>query len=125
MRTAWLVAALLLVGGPSVWAVSRVRSRRGVATSAERVTFETLHTASLAAPPLRLGLTETSAGKSARHLRTLLGTPAIAITDTGRTLAWEGPGDHHAEQLLAAAAGPLESGRPFVVRRHELLCPDP
>lgn len=126
MRTAWLVAALLLVGGLSVaWALGRVRSRRGFATSAERVTFETLHTASLAAPPLRLGLTETSAGKSARHLRTLLGTPAIALTDTERPLVWEGPGEHHADQLRTAAAGPLLSGRPVVVRPEELLCGDP
>ena len=122
MRTAWLVAALLLVAGPSVWAVGRVRSRRGFATSAARVTFETLHTASLAAPPLRLGLTETSAGKSARHLRTLLGTPAIAITDTDRLLSWEGPGEHHAAQVRAAAAGPLESGRPVVMRAGQLGC---
>jgi two-component system, LytTR family, sensor kinase len=122
VRTAWLVAALLLVAGPAVWAVGRVRSRRGFATSAERVTFETLHTASLAAPPLRVGLTETSAGRSARHLRTLLGTPAIAITDTERLLVWEGPGEHHAGQVRAAADGPLETGRPVVVRAGQLGC---
>ncbi|HYT09088.1 MAG TPA: histidine kinase [Mycobacteriales bacterium] len=105
--------------------MGRARQRRGFGTSAERVTFETLHAASMAAPPLRLGLTETSAGKSARHLRGLLGTPAIALTDTDRALAWEGPGDHHAAQLWTAAARPLESGRPVVVRPEEVLCPDP
>ena len=125
MRTALLLAALLLVGLAVLWAAGRVRSRRGFATPAERVTFETLHTANLAAPPLRLGLTVTSAGKSARHLRTLLGTPAVALTDTERSLVWEGPGDHHADQLLEAAAGPLESGRPVVVRPEEVLCRDP
>ncbi len=125
MGTAWLVGGLLLGGAPSVWAVGRARQRRGFGTSAERVTFETLHAASMAAPPLRLGLTETSAGKSARHLRGLLGTPAIALTDTDRALAWEGPGDHHAAQLWTAAARPLESGRPVVVRPEEVLCPDP
>lgn len=92
MRTAWVVVAALLVVWLSVWAVGRVRSRRRFATSAERVTFETLHTASLAAPPLRVGLNATSAGKSARHLRTLLGTPAVAISDTERALSWEGRG---------------------------------
>jgi two-component system LytT family sensor kinase len=126
VRTAWLVVALLLVVVLSVWAVGRVRSRRRFATSAERVTFETLHTASLAAPPLRHGLNATSAGKSARHLRSLLGTPAVAISDTERALVWEGPGDHHADRLWAAAAdGPLASGRPVVVRPEELLCADP
>ena len=125
MRTALLLVALLLVGLLALRAAGRVRSRRGFATSAERVTFETLHTANLAAPPLRLGLTATSAGKSARHLRTLLGTPAIVLTDTSQTLVWEGPGDHHAAQLLESAAGPLESGRPVVVRPEEVLCNDP
>jgi two-component system LytT family sensor kinase len=126
VRTAWLVVALLLVVVLSVWAVGRVRSRRRFATSAERVTFETLHTASLAAPPLRHGLNATSAGKSARHLRSLLGTPAVAISDTEQALVWEGPGDHHADRLWAAAAdGPLASGRPVVVRPEELLCSDP
>jgi two-component system LytT family sensor kinase len=103
-----------------------VRQRRGgFGTPAERVTFETLHTASLAAPPLRHGLTAASAEKSARHLRALLGTPAVAVTDTGRMLVWDGPGDHHGEQLLAAAARPLSAGRPAVVHYGELICPDP
>jgi two-component system LytT family sensor kinase len=126
VRTAWLVVALLLVLLLTVWVVGRVRSRRRFATSAERVTFETLHTASLAAPPLRLGLNGTSAGKSARHLRSLLGTPAVAISDTERALAWEGPGDHHADRLWTAARdGPLASGRPIVVPPEDLFCADP
>ena len=126
MRTAWLAVTLLLVLLLTVWVVGRVRSRRRFATSAERVTFETLHTASLAAPPLRLGLNGTSAGKSARHLRSLLGTPAVAISDTERALAWEGPGDHHAERLWTAARdGPLATGRPVVVPPEELFCADP
>ena len=126
MRTAWLAVTLLLVLLLTVWVVGRVRSRRRFATSAERVTFETLHTASLAAPPLRLGLNGTSAGKSARHLRSLLGTPAVAISDTERALAWEGPGDHHADRLWKAAwDGPLATGRPIVVRPEDLFCADP
>jgi two-component system, LytTR family, sensor kinase len=126
MRAAWAVGALLLAAGLAVWAVGRVRSRRRFATSAERVTFETLHTASQAAPPLRLGLTAASAGKAARHLRTLLGTPAVAVSDAERALVWEGPGDHHADRLWTAAAdGPLATGRPVVVRPEELLCNDP
>src|SRR2546430_17209589 len=105
--TAALLAATVLSG----WAVVRLRQRRGFATPAERVTFETLHAASLAAPPLRHGLTESSAAKSARHLRSLLGTPAVAITDTTRTLVWGGPGEHHADRLLAAAARPRPAAR--------------
>jgi two-component system LytT family sensor kinase len=125
VRTTGVVVALLLLAVLCAVVVVRLRQQRGFATPAERVTFETLHTASLAAPPLRLGLTEASAGKSARHLRELLGTPAIALTDTARLLAWEGPGDHHRAHLLAAAAGPLDVGRPIVLPYQELICPDP
>ena len=45
--------------------------RRGhLGTEADRATFRTLHTASLAAPALREGLTAASAERSSRHLRT-------------------------------------------------------
>lgn len=44
-----LVAALLAVG--------RLRGRRGIATATQRATYEVLHTAGLAAEPLRAGLT--------------------------------------------------------------------
>ena len=60
-------------------------------TEADRTTFRTLHTASLAAPALRGGLTEVERGEvRARHLRSLLGAPAVALTDTDGLLAWDG-----------------------------------
>ena len=71
-----------------------MRSRWGwlrpghLGSEADRATFRTMHTASLAGPPLRSGLTEAAAGKAIRHLRDLLGTPAVALTDTQRLLAW-------------------------------------
>jgi two-component system LytT family sensor kinase len=121
-----LVVTLVALVEVAALVVVRLRRRRGgFGTPAEQVTFETLHTASLAAPPLRLGLTQASAEKSVKHLRVLLGTPAVAVTDATRTLVWEGPGDHHADQVLAAAARPLASGRPALVRYGELTCPDP
>ncbi len=58
--------------------------RSDVGTPVERATFDTLHTASLAAPPLRAGLTEESARRSARRLRTLLGTDALCLTNRDR-----------------------------------------
>ncbi len=122
MQTVAVVVALLLVVGLSAAAFVRLRQRRGFATPAERATFETLHAASLAAPPLRVGLTEASAGRSGRHLRDMLGTPALAIGDRERILVWEGAGDHHAGQLFAAAARPLDHGRPVVLQPGELAC---
>ncbi|TPQ18500.1 sensor histidine kinase [Streptomyces sporangiiformans] len=90
---------------------TRPRSLGGLGTPVEHATFETLHTASLAAPPLRAGLTEETARKSARRLRTLLGTDALCLTDQDTVLAWEGVGEHHRTQIMDRLGGPLESGR--------------
>ncbi|GAA2285426.1 signal transduction histidine kinase [Streptomyces ruber] len=90
---------------------ARTRSLAGLGTPVEHATFETLHTASLAAPPLRAGLTEETARKSARRLRTLLGTDALLLTDHESVLAWDGVGEHHRAQIVERLAGPVETGR--------------
>ncbi|GAA2361619.1 sensor histidine kinase [Nonomuraea africana] len=106
----------LIVGGPALvlWRVLRGRRELG-AGPAERATFETLHTASLAAPPLRAGLSEEGAQKASRHLRELLGSPAIAITDGERLLVYDGAGEHHAAEAFGHAAGTLKDGRTQVL----------
>ncbi|MFF3669234.1 sensor histidine kinase [Microtetraspora malaysiensis] len=114
-----VVAALVvavLIGVPSVvlWRVLRGRSELG-SSPAERATFETLHTASLAAPPLRAGLTQAGALKASRHLRELLGSPAIAVTDREELLVYDGAGDHHAKDAFGHAAKTLEDGRTQVL----------
>jgi two-component system LytT family sensor kinase len=81
----------------------RVFRRGHLGTESDRATFRTLHTASLASPALREGLTVASAERSIRHLRALLGTPAAALTDTSTLLAWDGSGSHHADQVPAVA----------------------
>jgi len=74
----------------------RRRLRTGqLGSEADRATFRTLHTASLAAPALRSGLTTSSAEKSVRHLRVLLGTPSVVLTDSADVLAWDGEYEHH------------------------------
>ncbi len=67
--------------------------RRSLGTAADRATYATLHTASLAAPSLRRGLNAESAAQALPHLRALLGSPTAAITDIHGPLAWDGPGD--------------------------------
>lgn len=57
----------------------------------ERATYATLHAASLMAPALRHGLDPTLAQKALKHVRTLLGTPTVAILDRNGTVAWSGP----------------------------------
>jgi two-component system, LytTR family, sensor kinase len=97
--------------------------RRGhLGTESDRATFRTLHTASLASPALREGLTATSAERSIRHLRTLLGTPAAALTDPSSLLAWDGTGNHHADQAPRLAALAVEHGTTRVTDPRELSC---
>ncbi|WP_308114059.1 sensor histidine kinase [Kineosporia corallincola] len=109
------IAAVLVVVLLAVIAFRRARRGPDLGTPAERATFDTLHTASLAAPPLRDGLTPEGAQKAVRHLRTLLGTPAVALADGSRLLAWDGEGAHHRHQALRHAEGVLRTGRAGVL----------
>ncbi|MFF3627181.1 histidine kinase [Streptomyces sp. NPDC002164] len=96
-----------------------------VGTPVEHATFETLHTASLAAPPLRAGLTEESARKAARRLRSLLGTDALCLTDRDRVLVWDGAAEHHGRHVMERVRGLLDSGRDtaFPSQCDDLDCP--
>ena len=85
----------------TLWRRATGRGRAQLGSESDRATFRTLHTASLAAPALRSGLTPASAEKSVRHLRALLGTPCVALTDGSSVLAWDGEFEHHRD--LAAA----------------------
>jgi len=107
--------AVLLVVLVGAVVVRRLRRSPDLGTPAERATFDTLHTASLAAPPLREGLTPDGAQRAIRHLRTLLGTPAVALVDTTRLLAWDGAGEHHHDQAPRHAAGSIAEGRTMVL----------
>ncbi len=103
-------------------------------TEADRATFRTLHTASLAAPALRQGLTTASAERSVRHLRTLLGTPSVVLTDLDDVLAWDGLyADHVDLAVQFARMGPdvtmvhdrdhFSCGDPACPLSHAVVCP--
>ncbi|MEU0005346.1 histidine kinase [Streptomyces sp. NPDC006314] len=109
-----LASAALILAGLAVFALGAAlghgAARRQQEHSADsdmaRATLHTLHTASLAAAPLRAGLTPDTARKAVRRLRPLLGTPALAVTAVGAgtddaVLAWDGAAEHHREQLAA------------------------
>ncbi|MFP3986592.1 histidine kinase [Streptomyces sp. E11-3] len=85
--------------------------RSDVGTPVERATFDTLHTASLAAPPLRAGLTDDTARKAAGRLRSLLGTDALCLTNRSAVLAWDGAGEQHGKHVMGALGALLDSGR--------------
>ena len=120
LAPAVVVAAVVLGLAVMAWAA---RSRRAFGTVEERATYAALHQASLAAPALRTGLHGPSAATSARHLRALLGSPAVTLTDTESLLVWEGAGQVHAITALRHAQSALSSGRPAVTT--DLVCGDP
>ena len=105
------------------------RRRQQLGTPADRATYATLHTASLAAPSLREGLTPAAAGRAIRHLRDLLGTDAIAICDGSRVLAWEGIGGpyetNHRADAVRLAEHTLTTGRTSILGPKDVSCPDP
>jgi two-component system LytT family sensor kinase len=102
--------------------MSRPWRRRHLGTEADRATFRTLHSASLASPALRAGLTRESAERSIRHLHALLGGPALALSDTAAPLAWHGSGQHHEEQCKALAVATVERGSTRMFDRGDLPC---
>ncbi|MFF5175561.1 sensor histidine kinase [Micromonospora sp. NPDC000089] len=116
------VVSLVTALAAALWAVLRLRGRRGIATATQRATYEVLHTAGLAAEPLRAGLSEAGAAKAVRHLRGLVGAAGLALTDTERLLALDGRGGHHGDQLLAAARRAAAAGRSTVLGEAELHC---
>ncbi|PWR12987.1 sensor histidine kinase [Micromonospora acroterricola] len=116
------VVSLVTALTAALLAVLRLRARRGIATATQRATYEVLHTAGLAAEPLRAGLSAAGAAKAVRHLRALVGAVGLALTDADQVLALDGRGAHHGEQLLAAARRAMDSGRSAVLGESELHC---
>jgi two-component system, LytTR family, sensor kinase len=116
-----LIAAGVVVAVVATMLAIRRRRHRDLGTSADRATFDTLHTASLATPGLREGLTEHGAQRAVRHLRTLLGTSAVAITDRSRILAIEGV-HHHAEQAMGQVQAVLHTGVTSVLGSAVVWC---
>ncbi|MEV6107876.1 histidine kinase [Streptomyces sp. NPDC051940] len=109
--------AIVLLPGLALLALRASRHRQ-YGTPQERAAYETLHTASLAAPPLRGGLNADSARRSAKQLRALLAAPALALTDAaGEVLVWDGrEADEHAAGVPEHARQALTSGRTQAAR---------
>jgi two-component system, LytTR family, sensor kinase len=116
------VAAVLVALAAAVLAVIRLRARRGIATTMQRATYDVLHTASLAAEPLRAGLSPAAAGKAVRPLRMLVGAVGLTIADREHCLAFDGRGNHHQEQFIAAAVRALDTQRSIVLTPGDLPC---
>ncbi len=124
--TVGIVLALVALTWGGWLLAAKVRGRsRGFLSEADRATYETLHRASLAARHLGAGLTKDGSAKAVKHLRAMLGTPAIALSDPSGTLAWDGSGAHHQEDVEAHARATLATGKATVLDHGEIVCPDP
>jgi len=119
-----LIVALLGVVVIGVMLARQAERRRDLGGIADKVTFATLHTVALASPHLREGLTPTGASRAAKHLRALLGTSAVALTDTEALLTWDGAGNDHAGAAIGHAREALGSGRTIVLDAPEVACED-
>ncbi|MET0952769.1 MAG: histidine kinase [Aeromicrobium sp.] len=109
-------AAIVVLVAVAVYIRWRLLTHRRVLGSpADRATYETLHTASLAAPALRRGLDAESAALALPHVRRLLGRPAVAITDLQGTLAGDGLPDVQELTAAALASGTTQASAHAIV----------
>ncbi|MGH3838313.1 MAG: sensor histidine kinase [Pseudonocardiaceae bacterium] len=109
----------VFVAGLLYW----VRTRGTFGTDADRATYTALLTMAQASPPLRDGLSASSATSAAPHLRALLNCSAVALTnDESVMLAWDGEAQHHAEWVAEAAFQVASTGRQQVRNQREMDC---
>jgi two-component system, LytTR family, sensor kinase len=94
-------------------------------TEADRATFRTLHTATQMTSELRTGLTQSSAERCVRPLAALLGSPAVAVSDTTRTLAWYGQGHAHADLMAGVVERCVSEGATAVRDHRAFACDQP
>jgi len=117
-----LAAVLGVAGGAGLVILLLLARRLGrggadLGSDAEQAAHRALHEAGLAAVHLRGGLGADDVGRAARHLRTLLGSAAVALVQDGRVVAADGPVDEAAARRVAARV--VETGRRQVLRAGE------
>ena len=89
-----VVAVAVLLVAALIATVLVIRTRRVVATPAERAVHATLHTAAVAARALRQGLNAESARDAVPHLLDLTGAHGVALYDPDATLLARAPAEH-------------------------------
>jgi two-component system, LytTR family, sensor kinase len=112
----------LAVLGSATWLV--VRRRRQIGSPTQRATYETLHTASQAAPALRGGLTRESARHAMGSLRKLLGAGGVLLADRSGVLAVADVDAEHCALLEQPLADAMATGRPQPLSSRQLACGD-
>ena len=115
------LAGVLVVAASVGWLALRTGGRLG--TPSQRTTYETLHTASQAAPALRGGLTRASAQNAAPHLRRLLGG-GVVLADRSGILAVNDVDTDHSSLLEAPLEAAIATGKAQVLSTRQLTCGD-
>ncbi|OZF05429.1 sensor histidine kinase [Rhodococcus sp. 14-2686-1-2] len=116
MTSALMWFAVIVACAIVAVAVISLRGRRDLTTPEERAVHATLHTASLAARPLRRGLDTESAAEAAPHLRALTGGDALGVADAdAHLLAWNGPHEEVVGQFREAAARAVSGQRRILI----------
>jgi two-component system, LytTR family, sensor kinase len=119
----WLaVVGAVVLGSAVTWVV--VRGRRHLGTPTQRATYESLHTASLAAPALRSGLTRESAQRSLPSLGRLLGGGGVLLADRDGVLAVADVDADHCALMESSLAEAMSTGRPQMLSGRQLACGD-
>ena len=112
MSSAFMWFAVIMACAVVTIALITLRGRRNLTTPEERAVHATLHTASLAARPLRTGLDANSADEAAPHLRALTGGDALGIADADASLlTWNGPYDELTPSFVDAARRAIDGER--------------
>jgi two-component system, LytTR family, sensor kinase len=126
LPTAIFVAGAMLLLYALVRLVRHGRNAsRGFVSEVDHATHATLHTASLAARHLQDGLTPEGTARAAKHLRSLLDSPGLAVCDSSGLLVWDGVAAHHARDAVAHAEEVLRTGRSIVLGAPQVQCADP
>ncbi|MEU9885545.1 histidine kinase [Sphaerisporangium sp. NPDC051011] len=124
LDTGWVL--LCVLSGLVAYGLGRRGAAARGGAPREDATFATLHLAAMTAPYLRAGLARDSARRAVRHLRSLVGSSALAVTSLDQVLAWDGarepPTEAHTRDLLGHVHGVLAGGRPYLVAGDELFC---
>lgn len=117
----WVVLGVVVALLAAIGLYAR-RAGRRLVTPGQRMTYEALHTANLAAPALRAGLTPEAMHRALGPLRTLIATRGLVVADASGIVAAEGVDEEHCRLLRPRLAASLNSGRPGLLSARELEC---
>lgn len=120
----WLIVAVVLVISAGI-ARFAVRGTRRLGTATQRASYETLHTANLAAPALRTGFHAEAVRRALPHLRSLLGTEGVVVADVEGILGADRVDSQHGTLIAPAMDAAISSGRPRMLTGKDLSCGDP